>query len=186
MSVIIQIVLTCCSRIAHARKHKSFPSRPGDGLSNGAELGDPSCTWSEGSTPSCTGCPSHPGDPNEAVACGDGAQCDAAAHQTRIDVHAVIMGTTWLVLAPLAVYFGANRRFFAREVQKRDSFMLRHKYTAAIVVVATWCGIIVHWTGDSTSSENNSFHGSLGYAIMALILFQPLSWLVFRRKDPMC
>jgi len=49
----------------------------GDGLTNGRELGDPSCTWAKGGTPEFTTGVTHPG-----IDCGS-LQCDGTATTSR-------------------------------------------------------------------------------------------------------
>ncbi|CAD7964163.1 unnamed protein product [Amoebophrya sp. A25] len=85
----------------------------GDGFTNGQELGDPNCTWQEGDPqPSCGGCPSHPGDSEDAAMCGQGEKyCGQVEEkESRLRLHGALMLIAWLVLAPAGVAIATFRR----------------------------------------------------------------------------
>lgn len=82
-----------------------------DGLTNGAELGDPDCVWTEGADPAVTEGLTHPGVHNggEGISAGEDGLCvenvPPAKSRTWIVLHLAAMLLAWVFLVPTGIMF---------------------------------------------------------------------------------
>jgi dopamine beta-monooxygenase len=144
----------------------------GDGVTNGAELGDPDCTWKEGDPqPSCA-VPSHPGlaIAGQSAPCGDGSVTvmEVAADNTAtlLLIHGLVMLLAWVVMMGI----GTMAAIYGEPGFHRGPLHFKvHWMSMAGGLCLAWIAAILAIAAlASSGSKMDTAHGLCGIGVMIL------------------
>eukprot|EP00511_Aplanochytrium_stocchinoi_P000228 CAMPEP_0204821844 /NCGR_PEP_ID=MMETSP1346-20131115/36_1 /ASSEMBLY_ACC=CAM_ASM_000771 /TAXON_ID=215587 /ORGANISM="Aplanochytrium stocchinoi, Strain GSBS06" /LENGTH=337 /DNA_ID=CAMNT_0051947769 /DNA_START=256 /DNA_END=1269 /DNA_ORIENTATION=- len=136
----------------------------GDGVSNGAELGDPNCVWSFGQEPEFEAI-GHPGlNDNEAP-----PKLDRA-----IVSHGTLMIIAWVVFAPIGMFLPLINK--TKKPPANGKKALWYKYHKIFMVTAAFLCLVAYiiMVNFKTEFSTANTHEKVGTAVVILTILQPL------------
>ncbi|KAG8459998.1 hypothetical protein KFE25_011047 [Diacronema lutheri] len=145
----------------------------GDGVANGVELGDPSCTWSPGQKPGSVA-----SDPSVADAQVKEGKTEEEEEEEKVTprsaawvlAHGIFMLVAWGGLVPLGVAAAIGRK------SAGPSWFVLHKWANMSATILTVVGAAT--SIGSLNSHGNSLHAIFGFIVLALSVPMMLSGLL--------
>ena len=151
----------------------------GDGRTNGEELGDPTCVWSEGETPTFQVNITHPGLYNsEFTGKEDATTLQTLRLPTWLQVHIACMMLSWGFLLPIGALMAISFRHFFTSPKRWFQLHIAIQLIGVLLNIVGFCipflNMALHFT---------SVHGILGTVVFAMGLAQVLQGFIRPSKQ---
>jgi len=150
----------------------------GDGVSNGAELGDPDCKWKAGDPQPTCAKPSHPGvnQAGQNVPCGDPSVSVLAVEEKNTGAVLLAHGFMMLLAWVVVMGFGTSAAIYGEPGFHRGPLHFKiHKFAMAGGLSLAWVAVIVAIVICQKDDVSLGFHGAAGLLIMLAGTVQAVS-----------